>query len=227
MVDVILLERVESLGHIGDIVKVKPGYARNFLLPQGKALRATKANLDQFAQQRTELEAKNAAMRAKAEAEADKLKTLKAVILRQASETGQLYGSVSSRDIVDAALESGHTVHRTHVFIDTPIKTLGLFPVRIKLHPEVSFTITVNIARSAEEAVAQAHASAKEAAAAALKPEAVFVPKEAANESEAAEASDEQSEKAPAKAKKTKKAAAETDEAAEAKPKKTAKAKKA
>ena len=160
MIEVILLERIERLGQMGQVVKVRPGFARNFLLPQSKALRATKANLEQFEKQRAQLEAKNAADRAKAETLATKLEGLKLVIIRQASEAGHLYGSVASRDVAEAAKEANQPIERLQVHIDAPIKTLGLFPVKIKLHPEVSVKITVNIARSQEEAKVQAEKGA-------------------------------------------------------------------
>lgn len=176
MIEVILLERIERLGPMGTVVKVKPGFARNFLLPQKKALRATKANLELFEKQRAEWEAKNAAMKGHAETLGAKLDGLKFVVIRQASETGQLYGSVAARDVADAAKEAGETIERAMVQIDTPIKALGLFPVKIKLHPDVTVKITINVARSPEEAVVQAEkgkavirAAAKEAEAAAEK----------------------------------------------------------
>jgi large subunit ribosomal protein L9 len=155
MIEVILLERIERLGQMGQTVKVKPGFARNFLLPQNKALRATKANLELFEKQRAELEARNVAERKAAETVAKKLDNVTLTVIRQASESGQLYGSVSARDVVDAAKETNHPIQRAQVYIETPIKTLGLFPIKIKLHPEVSATITINIARSPEEAVVQ------------------------------------------------------------------------
>lgn len=156
MIEVILLERIERLGHMGQVVKVRPGFARNFLLPQNKALRATKANLELFEKQRSELEARNAAERSKAEALAGKLDNLKLVIIRQASETGHLFGSVSARDVSEAAQAAGHKLERTQVQIDAPIKTLGLFQVKVKLHPEVIIKLTINIARTQEEALVQA-----------------------------------------------------------------------
>ncbi|MFA6280700.1 MAG: 50S ribosomal protein L9 [Bdellovibrionales bacterium] len=171
MIEVILLERIERLGTMGQTVKVRPGFARNYLLPQKKALRATKANLEQFEKQRAELEAKNAAQRAEAEKLATTMGDLKVVLIRQASEMGMLYGSVSARDIADAAKAAGKTIDRLMVQIDTPIKALGLFPIKVKLHPEVMIKVTVNVARSVEEAVVQAEkgmalikAAAKEAA---------------------------------------------------------------
>lgn len=160
MIELILLERIERLGPMGQVVKVRPGFARNFLLPQKKALRATKANLELFEKQRAELEAKNAVLRSQSESTASKMDNLKLVVIRQASDTGQLYGSVSARDVADAAKDIGQTVDRQMVVIDTPIKALGLYQVKIKLHPEVSVKVTVNVARSPEEAVMQAEKGA-------------------------------------------------------------------
>jgi large subunit ribosomal protein L9 len=154
--EVILLERVEKLGQMGDVVKVKPGFARNFLLPQMKALRATKENMTYFEQRRAQLEASNLQRRGEAEAVAGKLDGLAVVIIRQASETEQLYGSVTSRDIATAIIDAGFTIERRQVSLDKPIKTVGLHPVRVVLHPEVSVTVTVNVARSEEEAEMQA-----------------------------------------------------------------------
>ena len=216
MIEIILLERVEGLGTMGQTVKVRPGYARNFLLPLKKALRATKANSELFEKQRAELEARNAAERATAEKLATKMEGLKLVVIRQASEMGQLFGSVSSRDIVESAEKTGNVVHRTQVQIDTPIKMLGLFPVKIKLHPEVIAKVTVNVARSPEEALVQAAkgAAVTKAAAEKAEVEAAFgVPAEA---SDAAVTSEDEDSKKPAK--KAKKAeAAEGEEAPKAK----------
>lgn len=154
--EIILLERIERLGKMGDVVKVKPGYARNFLLPQRKALRATKENLSYFEGQRKVLEAQNAERKAEAQKIAGKLEGLKVMIIRQASEAGSLYGSVASRDIADA-LASGSqiTIARNQVDLNDAIKSIGLFPVKITLHPEVKVQITLNIARSAAEAATQ------------------------------------------------------------------------
>ncbi|WP_029006780.1 50S ribosomal protein L9 [Azospirillum halopraeferens] len=154
--EVILLERVEKLGQMGQVVKVRAGFARNYLLPQKKALRATKTNLEYFQKQRASLEAANLERRKDAEYVAQKVDGVAVVITRQAGETGVLYGSVSSRDIADALTAAGFSVERQQVSIDQPIKTLGLFRVRIVLHPEVSVHVTVNVARSAEEAELQA-----------------------------------------------------------------------
>jgi large subunit ribosomal protein L9 len=153
---VILLERVEHLGAIGDEVTVKDGYARNFLLPKQKALRVTEANRKRFADMRAELEARNAETRAKAQTAAEKVDGQTFVLLRQAGEGGQLYGSVSARDIADIAEAAGYVVPRAAVVLDKPIKTIGLHAVRLRLHPEVTSSITVNVARSADEAERQA-----------------------------------------------------------------------
>jgi large subunit ribosomal protein L9 len=152
---VILLERVENLGSIGDEVTVRPGFARNFLLPKNKALRATAANRKRFEGMRENIEADNAQARADAEVAAQALDGQSFILLRQAGEAGQLYGSVSARDIADAAAEGGHKVSRSAVVLDKPIKTLGLHAVRVRLHPEVSVSISVNVARSADEAERQ------------------------------------------------------------------------
>lgn len=153
---VVLLERVEKLGQMGEIVTVKDGFARNFLLPRKKALRATKANLVQFETQRAQLEARNLEARAEAEKVQTKIEGLTITVLRQAGDTGQLYGSVTTRDIADGVTTDGFSINRTQVALQHPIKTIGLHKVRITLHPEVVTLITVNVARSAEEAVRQA-----------------------------------------------------------------------
>jgi large subunit ribosomal protein L9 len=156
MIELILLERVEKLGQMGQLVKVKPGYARNYLLPQKKALRATKENLTYFESRRAQLEASNLQRRGEATEVAAKLEGLSVVIVRQAGESGQLYGSVSARDIATAVTEAGFTIERRQVVLERPIKTLGMHPLRIALHPEVAVTITANVAQSAEEAAMQA-----------------------------------------------------------------------
>ena len=156
MLDVILLERVENLGQMGQVVKVRPGYARNFLLPQKKALRATKENLAYFEKQRAQLEAQNLTRKSEAEQVAAKLNGLKVVLIRQAGESGQLYGSVSARDLSDAVTAAGFTITRGQIVLEKPIKTLGLFPLKVVLHPEVSVAVTANVAQSAEEAEMQA-----------------------------------------------------------------------
>jgi large subunit ribosomal protein L9 len=153
---VVLLERVEKLGAIGDVVEVKPGYARNFLLPQNKALRATSANLERFEREREVLEKLNAERADKARTDGSHLDGAQFVLIRQSSEAGQLYGSVSSRDIADIASNDTLTIGRSMVDLNTPIKTLGLHEVRLVLHPEVSVTITINVARTEDEAERQA-----------------------------------------------------------------------
>jgi len=154
--EVILLERVENLGQMGDVVKVRAGFARNYLLPQKKALRANDDNKKVFEAQRADLEARNLERKKDAEAAAAKIDGSSFVVIRQSSELGVLYGSVSTRDIADAATEAGVKIERVQVRLDKPLKSLGVFPVRVALHPEVSVTISVNIARSADEAERQA-----------------------------------------------------------------------
>lgn len=153
---VILLERVENLGAIGDEVKVRDGFARNYLLPQKKALRATEANRKAFEARRAEIEARNAEARASAEKASAKIDGQSYVLIRQAGEAGQLYGSVSSRDIAEEISKSGAKVDRGAVVLDKPIKTIGLYDVRVRLHAEVYANIKVNVARSADEAERQA-----------------------------------------------------------------------
>ena len=153
---VILLERVEKLGQMGDEVKVKDGFARNFLLPKKKALRATKANRDFFQTQKAHLEAHNLKLKGEADAVAKKLDGQKFVLIRQAGDRGQLYGSVSPRDVADAAEKAGFTINRSQVHISTAIKAIGLFTIPVVLHPEVTVKITVNVARSEDEAERQA-----------------------------------------------------------------------
>lgn len=183
---VILLERVENLGGIGDEVKVRDGFARNFLLPQKKALRANEPNRKAFEARRAEIETRNAESRADAEKASGSIDGQSFVLIRQAGEAGQLYGSVSSRDIADEIAKSGAKIDRAAVVLDKPIKTIGLYDVRVRLHAEVSARVKVNVARSADEAErqargenviasgveaerAQADAQAKELAAAAFK----------------------------------------------------------
>lgn len=156
MVDLILLERVEKLGQMGQVVKVRPGYARNYLLPQKKAMRATKENLAYFETQRAQLEATNLQRKSEAGEVAAKMEGLSVVLIRQAGESGQLYGSVAARDIADAVTRAGFTVEKRQIVLDRPIKTLGLHPVRVMLHPEVGVTVTVNVAQSEEGARMQA-----------------------------------------------------------------------
>ena len=153
---VILMERIEKLGQMGDVVNVKPGFARNFLLPRGKAMRATEANRGHFEVQRAQLEAVNLEQCSEAQAVADKMMDVSLVLVRQAGDAGQLYGSVNARDISDALTEAGFTIARNQVRQAIPIKNLGLHMVLISLHPEVSIEITANVARSAEEAAIQA-----------------------------------------------------------------------
>ncbi|HCH73268.1 MAG TPA: 50S ribosomal protein L9 [Ochrobactrum sp.] len=154
--EVILLERIGRLGQMGETVKVKDGYARNVLLPQGKALRANEANKKKFEGQRAQLEAQNLERKNEASAVAEKLNGESFIVVRSAGETGQLYGSVSTRDIAEIISANGFTLHRNQVELNHPIKTIGLHEVSISLHPEVQVQVTVNIARSTEEAERQA-----------------------------------------------------------------------
>jgi large subunit ribosomal protein L9 len=156
MVDLILLERVDKLGQMGQIVKVKPGYARNYLLPQKKAMRATKENLAYFETQRAQLEATNLTRKSEAGEVGTKVEGLTVVLIRQAGESGQLYGSVAARDIAEAVTKAGFTVDKRQIVLDRPIKTLGLHRLRVMLHPEVGVTITANVAQSEEGARMQA-----------------------------------------------------------------------
>lgn len=153
---VVLLERVENLGQIGDIATVKDGFARNYLLPQHKALRATAANLKVFEAQKEQIVARNAANKAAAEKTASELDGSTYVMIRQAGDSGQLYGSVNARDVADAVTEAGGKIERNQIVLNTPIKTLGLHALKVRLHAEVSLTITVNVARSVDEADRQA-----------------------------------------------------------------------
>ena len=154
--EVILLERVENLGQMGDVVKVRAGFARNYLLPQKKALRANDNNKKVFESQRADLEARNLERKKEAEAAAAKIDGSSFVVIRQSSELGALYGSVTTRDIADAASEGGVHIDRAQVRLDKPLKSLGVFSVRVALHPEVNAKININIARSADEAERQA-----------------------------------------------------------------------
>ncbi|WP_259780193.1 50S ribosomal protein L9 [Aestuariispira ectoiniformans] len=154
--DIILMQRVEKLGQMGDVVAVKTGYARNYLLPQGIAVRANKENLAKFEAERAQLEAANLERRNEAEAVAEKMDGLTVTMIRAASDSGQLYGSVTSRDIAEAVTEAGFTVDRNQVVVERPVKTLGIFGFRVRLHPEVDVTVSVNVAQSEEEAQAQA-----------------------------------------------------------------------
>lgn len=153
---IILMQRVENLGQMGDIVSVKPGYARNYLLPAGKAMRATKSNIAYFETQKKLLETENLKKRSEAEAVASKMGNFSVVILRQASEGGQLYGSVTTRDIAEGAAKAGVSIDRTQIYLNQSFKTLGLFKVDVYLHPEVKVAITINVARTEEEAKVQA-----------------------------------------------------------------------
>ena len=212
--NVILLERVPKLGQMGDVVKVKPGFARNFLLPQKKALRATKDNIAYFQSQRKTLEAQNLERRQEAEAVAAKMADLKVTLIRQASEALQLYGSVTSRDISDAASEAGFKIGRSQVELDKPIKTLGAHTIKIHLHPEVVLDITALVARSPDEAeflakggtlVAETERAALEAAEAAQRAAeqaaALFEAKPAAEGEAAAETTEAPAEEAAAEKK--------------------------
>lgn len=200
---VILLERIERLGNMGDVVNVKPGFARNFLLPKKKALRATDENRAHFERQRAALEAMNKERREAAGVVAQKIHGISVLLIRQAGETGQLYGSVSARDIAEAVTAAGTAVGRQHVLLDRPIKTLGLYPVRIALHPEVIESVTINVARNEEEAERQARGEVITTA-----PAEEEAPPELA--APPAEAEDEAGEAAP---KKTKRQRAKKEEA--------------
>ncbi len=223
MMEVILLERVEKLGQMGQVVKVRPGFARNYLLPQKKALRATKENLAIFEKQRAQLEAANLARRGDAEQVAQKLNGITVVVIGQAGESGQLYGAVTARDIAQAVTDAGFTIAKGQVTLDKAIKTLGLYPMRVRLHPEVAVQVTVNVAQSAEEAEMQAKGIdiTKRAQEARDDDQVAAAPAERVAETEA--------EAKPKKAKaKTKATVDDTDEdEAEAKPAKAAKAPKA
>ena len=156
MIELILMQRVDKLGQMGERVKVKPGYARNFLLPGGKAIRATKINLEKFEGERVQLEAQNLKRREEAERVSERMEGLSVILIRSAGESGNLYGSVSARDIADGCKAQGLNVSRAQVLLEQPIKLLGLTPVRVELHPEVHLPVIVNVARSPEEAAKQA-----------------------------------------------------------------------
>jgi large subunit ribosomal protein L9 len=158
--EVILLERVAKLGQMGETVKVRPGYARNYLLARGKALRATKQNKEHFEAQRAQLEARNLELRSEAAGVGEKLDGQSFTIIRQAGETGVLYGSVSTRDLAEIMTAGGFTVDRNQIVLNLPIKTLGLHTVPVSLHPEVEVKVTINVARSPEEAERQARGEA-------------------------------------------------------------------
>jgi large subunit ribosomal protein L9 len=172
--EVILLERVAKLGQMGEVVSVRQGYARNFLLPQGKALRATEANIKRFEGQKAQLEAQNLEARGEAEKVAEKLDGQQFVVIRSASDAGALYGSVTARDVADAATAGGFTVERRQIELNRPIKELGLHEVTVVLHPEVSATIALNVARSTEEAELQASGKSIQQLAAEAEAEAEF-----------------------------------------------------
>jgi large subunit ribosomal protein L9 len=231
---VILIERVAKLGQIGDVVRVRSGFARNFLLPQGKALRATKENKEKFETMKTELVAKNAEKKSGAEGLAHKLNGQSFVLVRQAGETGQLYGSVTARDITQALSDGGFTVARQLIVLNTPIKGIGLHTVPVELHPEVEVKITVNVARSEEEAKRQAAGEdltvarsdkEEERAQAKAGAEKFFEKAPEDETSEAASSEDEQADAKPVKAKATRgqKKAEPATEQADAKPAKKGK----
>lgn len=198
--EIILLERIGRLGQIGDVVTVKDGYARNFLLPHGKALRATEANRAHFENERAQLEARDLERKTEAEAVSEKLAGQSFVVIRQAGDTGQLYGSVSTRDIATAVTEGGFSIERQQVMLDRPIKTLGLHEVRLALHGEVVPTVLVNVARTEDEAERQARGEdvtqeltdeEEEAAEALAAGEALFEEGAVPDEAEGTEASEE------------------------------------
>ncbi len=198
--EIILLERIGRLGQIGDVVTVKDGYARNFLLPHGKALRATEANRAHFENERAQLEARDLERKTEAEAVSEKLAGQSFVVIRQAGDTGQLYGSVSTRDIATAVTEGGFSIERQQVMLDRPIKTLGFHEVRLALHGEVVPTVLVNVARTEDEAERQARGEdvtqeltdeEEEAAEALAAGEALFEEGAEPDEAEATEASEE------------------------------------
>jgi len=172
--DVILLQRVAKLGQMGDVVSVKQGFARNYLLPQGKALRATPGNMKAFEGQKAQLEAQNLEARGEAEQVAAKLDGQQFIVIRSASDAGALYGSVTNRDAADVATEGGFTVDKKQIVLDRPIKELGLHDVTVVLHPEVSCKITINVARSTEEAELQASGKSIQQLAAEAEAEAEF-----------------------------------------------------
>ncbi|HAD27434.1 MAG TPA: 50S ribosomal protein L9 [Rhodobacteraceae bacterium] len=172
--DVILLERVAKLGQMGDVVSVKQGYARNFLLPLGKALRATKGNMESFEHRKSQLEVQNLETKKEAEAVATKLDGQQFIVIRSASDAGSLYGSVTNRDAAEAATEAGYSVDKKQLVLEAPIKELGVHNMIVRLHPEVECTIEVNVARSAEEAELQASGKSIQELAAEAEAEAEF-----------------------------------------------------
>jgi large subunit ribosomal protein L9 len=210
--EVILLERISKLGQMGDVVRVKDGYGRNFLLPQGKALRATEANKAKFEGMKVDLQAQNLATKAEADKIGSKLDGKSFPVLRQASETGQLYGSVSPRDLADLLTENGFEVSRNQIALNVPIKTVGQHKVPVQLHPELEVTITINVARSADEAERlargesvtirrEAGAEEDEAEAVQAAAQAMFEPNEDETEGESAEEAEPAEDAAEAKAK--------------------------
>jgi large subunit ribosomal protein L9 len=210
--EVILLERVAKLGQMGEVVRVKDGFARNFLLPKGKALRATDANKAKFEVMKVDLQAKNLATKAEADKVGSKLDGKSFPVLRQASETGQLYGSVSPRDLAELLNDNGFEVDRNQIALNVPIKTVGQHKVPVQLHPELEVTITVNVARSADEAERLAKGEnitvrrqggddEDEAEAAKIAAEAMFAPAETEAEGESAEAEPAEAEAKPAESK--------------------------
>jgi large subunit ribosomal protein L9 len=210
--EVILLERISKLGQMGDVVRVKDGYGRNFLLPQGKALRATEANKAKFEGMKVDLQAQNLATKAEADKIGSKLDGKSFPVLRQASETGQLYGSVSPRDLADLLTENGFEVSRNQIALNVPIKTVGQHKVPVQLHPELEVTITINVARSADEAERlargesvtirrEAGAEEDEAEAVQAAAQAMFEPNEDETEGESAEEAEPAEEVTEAKAK--------------------------
>ncbi len=224
---VVLLERVEKLGQMGEVVKVKDGFARNFLLPRKKALRATKENIARFEKEKAQLEARNLTLKKEAEGVAANLDKKTFVVLRQAGDTGMLYGSVSTRDVADAVTAGGITLNRDQVRLDKAIKALGLHDVKIILHPEVRVGITLNVARTAEEAERQAKGEnvlKTEAEQARIDAEALFESEDAAK---GLKGEDEEAPAAEAKPEKKKAKAAKADDADEGeKPAKKTKKKK-
>ena len=206
---VVLLERVEKLGQMGEIVKVKDGFARNYLLPRKKALRATKENIARFEKEKAQLEARNLTLKKEAEGVAKTLDKQTFVILRQAGETGMLYGSVSTRDIADAVTAGGTSLDRNQIVLDKPMKTLGLHDVKVALHPEVRVGISINVARTAEEAERQARGEnvlKTEAEQARIDAEALFESEEAAQGLKGDGEAEEPVEAKPKKEKREKKA---------------------
>ena len=195
---VILLERVAKLGQMGDVVDVKPGYARNFLLPQGKALSASQANIASFENQKAQLEARNLETRKEAEALGERLDGQQFIVIRQASDGGNLYGSVTPRDAAEAATEAGFSVDRKQVVIEKPIKELGLHAVSVTLHPEVAVEMVLNVARSQEEADLQASGKTIQELAAEEEAEAEFEIAELFDDIGAAELDELEDEVAPA-----------------------------